>query len=455
MRHVPEAIAKWEARGWKQNMEITFWDKRSETLDRPSLALHQLRLLKQSVDDALKTPGNSERLNSAGIYSGHDIKSLLDLQRIPFTTKNDLRGFYPQKHLAVPMDDVVRIHMSSGTTGIPTVIYHTQKDIDTWTDLVARSVVATGCSKSDIFQNMMTYGLFTGGIGLHYGAERAGLTVIPVSAGNTKRQLWLMKEFGSTVVHATPSYMMHIHSELVKEGIALADLRLRKAFLGAEPYSENTRLKIEKLFGIDAYNSYGLSEMNGPGVAFECVYKCGMHVWEDSYVVEVINPKTLEPVKDGDEGEIVFTTLRRKAVPILRYRTRDLSRIIPQPCKCGRTHRMLDRIKARTDDMLIINGVNVFPSQIEEALMKRPEMGTNYQIVVDKNESLDRVTIKTEINPGWFHDNMRDLENMKRGIKEAIKSQVLINPVIELHEPGMLPVYEGKAKRVFDNRPAF
>ncbi len=436
-------------------MEINFWDKRCETIDKPSLALHQLKLLKQSVDDALNSPGNRERLNRAGIFSGHDIKSLLDIRRIPFTAKNDLRDFYPRRHLAVSMDEVVRVHMSSGTTGVPTVIYHTQKDIDTWTDLVARSVVATGCVKSDVFQNMMTYGLFTGGLGLHYGAERAGLTVIPVSAGNTKRQLWLMKEFGSTVVHATPSYMLHIHSELVKEGIALSDLRLRKAFLGAEPYSENTRLKIERLFNIDAYNSYGLSEMNGPGVAFECVHKCGMHVWEDSYIVEIIDPLTLEPVKDGDEGEIVFTTLKRKAVPILRYRTRDLSRIIPQPCACGRTHRRLDRIKARTDDMLIINGVNVFPSQIEEALMKMPEMGTNYQILVDKKDSLDRVTIKTEINSDLFQDDMRDLEKLRHRIKETIKSQILINPVIELHEPGLLPVYEGKAKRVFDNRPAF
>jgi phenylacetate-CoA ligase len=301
---------------------------------------------------------------------------------------------------------------------------------------------------------MMTYGLFTGGLGLHYGAEKAGLTVIPVSSGNTKRQLWLMKEFKTTVVHATPSYLLHIYSELVKEGMAIKDIGLKKAFLGAEPYSENTRKKIEELFSIDAYNSYGLSEMNGPGVAFECVFKQGMHVWEDSFIVEVIDPETLAPLPDGQEGELVFTTLRRKAVPILRYRTRDLSRIIEEPCECGRTHRRMDRIKARTDDMLIINGVNVFPSQIEEALMKMPEMGTNYQIVLDKNESLDRVTIKTEVRFDLFKDDMRELETLKRRIKDYIKSNILINPVIELHEPGMLPVYEGKAKRVFDNRQA-
>jgi phenylacetate-CoA ligase len=301
---------------------------------------------------------------------------------------------------------------------------------------------------------MMTYGLFTGGLGLHYGAEKAGLAVIPASSGNTRRQLWLMKEFGTTVVHATPSYMLHIHTELVKEGIRRADLRLKKAFLGAEPYSENTRKKIEDLFGIDAYNSYGLSEMNGPGVAFECIYKCGMHVWEDSYIVEVVHPETLAPVPDGEEGEVVFTTLKRGATPLIRYRTRDLSRLLPESCACGRTHKRLDRIKARTDDMLIINGVNVFPSQIEEALMKMPEMGTNYQIVIDKRDSLDKVTIKTEVHAGFFKDDMRDLDALRRRIGESIKSQVLINPLIELHEPGMLPIYEGKAKRVFDLRPA-
>jgi phenylacetate-CoA ligase len=434
-------------------MEIAFWDKRAETIDRPTLRQEQLRRLQETVERALQTPFYKSKLKSAGIASAYDIKSLPDITRLPFTTKNDLRDAYPCKHLAVPMEQVVRIHMSSGTTGIPTVIYHTQDDINNWTDLVARSVVCTGCGPRDVFQNMMTYGLFTGGLGLHYGAEKAGMAVIPASSGNTKRQLWLMKEFGTSVVHATPSYMLHIYSELVKEGIPISDLKLAKAFLGAEPYSENTRKKIEGLFKIDAYNSYGLSEMNGPGVAFECVCKCGMHVWEDSYIVEVIDPDTLEPRRDGEEGEIVFTTLKRTATPLLRYRTRDLSKIIDGPCACGRTHRRMDRIKARTDDMLIINGVNVFPSHIEEALMQMPEMGTNYQIVVDKNESLDRVTIKTEVHSNLFKDDMRELEALKKRMRENIKSRVLINPVIELHEPGMLPVYEGKAKRVFDNRP--
>jgi phenylacetate-CoA ligase len=435
-------------------MQDTFWDRRSETIDRASLRLEQLRLLQSSVDQALKTVFYRKKLQTAGILSGHDIKSLYDLQRVPFTTKNDLRDAYPRQHCAVPQEDVVRIHMSSGTTGIPTVIYHTQEDIDAWTDLVARSIVATGAGRSDVFQNMMTYGLFTGGLGLHYGAEKVGMAVIPSGSGNTRRQIKLMKEFQTTVVHATPSYLLHIHSELVKEGLQLSHLRLSKAFLGAEPYSENTRKKIEGLFSIDAYNSYGLSEMNGPGVAFECLHKCGMHVWEDSYIVEVVDPDTLEPKKDGEEGELIFTTLKRKATPLLRYRTRDLSKIIDEPCECGRTHRRIDRIKARTDDMLIINGVNVFPSQIEQALMKMPQMGTNYQILIDKKESLDKVTLKIEVGPGLFTDDMRELEALRHRIADTMKSELLINPVIELHEPGMLPVYEGKAKRVFDNRPA-
>ncbi len=436
-------------------MIVQFWDKRAETIDRTSLRQDQLRLLQETVDKALATPMYGARLQAAGITSGYDIKSLLDLSRLPFTSKNDLRDAYPRKHLALPMNQVVRIHMSSGTTGIPTVIYHSQKDIDAWTDLVARSVVCVGCGPGDIFQNMMTYGLFTGGLGLHYGAEKAGCAVIPASAGNTKRQLWLLREFETTVVHATPSYLLHLHSELAKEGVALSALSLKRAILGAEPYSERTRKKVESLFAIDVYNSYGLSEMNGPGVAFECIYKCGMHVWEDSYIVEVIDPATLEPLGDGEEGELVFTTLKRSATPLLRYRTRDLSRIIEGTCACGRTHRRIDRIKARTDDMLIINGVNVFPSHIEEVLMAAREMGTNYQIVVDKSESLDRVTVKMELHPSAFKDDMRQLDALKRRIRENLKSALLINPVVELHEPGMLPVYEGKAKRVIDNRPSF
>jgi phenylacetate-CoA ligase len=436
-------------------MSTPFWEPRTETQSRDWLRVEQLRSLQKSVDWALQTSFYRERLNGCGIISGHDIRGLIDLDRIPFTTKNDLRSSYPRGLLGVGLSDVVRVHTSSGTTGTPTVIYHTREDLDNWTELCARSIAATGASKSDVFQNMMTYGLFTGGLGLHYGAERIGMMVIPAGAGNTRRQLRLMKDFRTTVVHATPSYLLHVQATIESDGIDRRELSLQKAFLGAEPHSENTRLKIESLLGIDAYNSYGLSEMNGPGVAFECIHKCGMHVWEDAYLIEVVNPDTLQPVPDGDEGELVFTTLQRRATPLLRYRTRDLSFIYPEPCQCGRTHRRIGRIKARTDDMLIINGVNVYPSQVEDVLMKIPEVGSNYLIVIDKEGSLDRITVKVEITAAQFTGEFSNLEKLQKKIQSGLRAELLVNPIVELHEPGMLPVSEGKAKRVNDNRPEF
>jgi len=348
---------------------------------------------------------------------------------------------------------VVRVHSSSGTTGIPTVIYFSRDDVDRWTDLIARCIVATGASGGDIFQNMMTYGLFTGGLGLHYGAERVGMTVIPISGGNTKRQIQVMKDFQTTVLHITPSYLLHIHSQLQAKGVNRSDLALSKALIGAEPHSENTRRKIEDLLQIEAFNSYGLSELNGPGVAFECVYRKDMHVWEDAYIVEIVDPDTGENVEDGQGGEVVLTNLIRRAAPILRYRTRDLAFLHAEPCECGRTHRRLSRIHGRTDDMLIIGGVNVFPSQIEEKIMKIPEVATNYQIHVDKKGSLDRLTVKVEIYPKLFMGDASKLEALRQHIKEEIRSSIVINPVVELHEPGSLPVSEGKAKRVVDERP--
>jgi phenylacetate-CoA ligase len=439
----------------KIDMNIPFRDKRTETRGRDWLKREQLQRLQQTVDLALRTPFYKKRLAKAGISSGMDIHNFDDIKRIPFTTKADLREAYPWGLLAVDPADVVRMHTSSGTTGTPTVIYHTREDLETWTDLMTRSITATGVTKNDVFQNMMTYGLFTGGLGLHYAAEKVGMMVIPAGSGNTKRQIKLMKDFGTTVVHATPSYMLHIEAVIKAEKIDRDELKLRKAFLGAEPYTENTRTKIESLLSIDAYNSYGLSEMNGPGVAFECVFKNGMHVWEDAYLVEVVDPDTLEPLGDNRDGELVFTTLKRQATPLLRYRTRDLSMLLNEPCACGRTHRRIARIKGRTDDMLIINGVNVFPSQIEEVLMKIPEVGSNYQIVVDKQGTLDRVFVKTEIYSKLFTGDVSALDRLKARLHDNIKSEILINTVIELHEPGGLPVYEGKAKRVLDERPEF
>lgn len=433
-------------------MKISYWQEELEKIDRKSLQELQLQLLRQTIARAFKTPFYSQRLPQAGIKSPQDIKTLDDLKKIPFTTKDDLRQAYPFGLLGVEIKDVVRIHTSSGTTGKPTVIYHTRKDIDNWADLVARCIVMTGCSQEDVFQNMMSYGLFTGGLGLHYGAERVGMMVIPAGGGNTKRQLQLMRDFGTTVVHITPSYILHIADKMKELGFKREELKLKKGFLGAEPYSESTRKKIEEIMEIDVYNSYGLSEMNGPGVAFECVYKDGMHVWEDAYILEVINPHTGEVLPPGEEGELVFTTLQREATSLLRYRTRDLAVIYPDGCKCGRTHRRISRIKGRTDDMLIINGVNVFPSQIEEVLMANPNIGGNYQIYIEKAGYLDKLTVKVEIKPEIFMGDIRELENLKERLREDLKASIVINPSVELLEPGSLPPWEGKAKRVVDNR---
>ncbi len=434
-------------------MDVSFWNKEIETAGESDLKGEQLKRLRGIVGWALKTAFYKRRLNKAGINSGDDIKSLDDLKKVPFTAKDDLRQNFPKGLLAVDMSDVVRIHSSSGTTGIPTVIYFSRDDINNWTELVARCIVATGAVAGDVFQNMMTYGLFTGGLGLHYGAERVGMTVIPIGGGNTKRQIKTMKDFQTTVVHATPSYLLHVHSVLAQEGTSIDELALRKAYVGAEPHSENIRLKIEQLYGMDAYNSYGLSEMNGPGVAFECVYKKGMHIWEDGYITEIIDPVSGQEVEEGQTGEVVFTNLIRRATPLLRYRTRDLASIIPGKCQCGRTHRRLSRITGRTDDMLIINGVNVFPSQIEEVVMRIPEVGTNYQIHVDKVGALDKLIVKVEIYSKMFMGEARQLDTLKGKIKDELRASITINPVVELHEPGFLPVSEGKAKRVVDLRP--
>lgn len=432
--------------------DIRFWNEEIEKMERPDLEALQLGRLKSQINRALKTPFYRSHFEEAGITSSNQIQSIRDLSKLPFTTKHDLRDSYPYGMMAVDKEDVVRLHASSGTTGKPTVIYLTQGDLDACTDITARSVVCTGGSREDVFQNMMTYGLFTGGLGLHYGAEKLGMLVIPASSGNTMKQFQMMKDFQTSVVHATPSYLLHIHSKLDEYGFSLSDFNFQRAFIGAEPHSEDVRKKIEGLYGIDAFNSYGLSEMNGPGLAFECVHKAGMHVWEDAYIMEVVDPETLEPVPDGTEGELVFTILHREAMPIIRYRTRDLTKIIDEPCPCGRTHRRIARIKGRTDDMLIINGVNVFPSQIEEVIMALPEAGTNYLIVVEKQGALDKITVKTEVGRNILTDDTRDLYALKQKIKDLLRASISISPHVELHEPGQLPVSQGKAVRVVDQR---
>ena len=432
--------------------KIVFRHQEIETLPQPQLKELQRQKLQRTVEAALKTPFYKKRLNDAGIRDARDIQTEADFRKIPYTTKHDLREAFPYGMLAADKADVVRMHASSGTTGVPTVVYLTQADLDKAAELNARSCACTGSTKNDVFQNMMTYGLFTGGLMLHYGAERLGMMVIPSGSGNTKRQLQLMKDFRTTVVHATPSYLLHMYDVMKEEGFRPEDFALKKAYIGAEPHSEDIRKKIEMLYGIDAYNSYGLSEMNGPGLAFECVCKNGMHLWEDSYIGEIIDPQTLRPLPDGERGELVLTILERNGMPILRYRTRDLTRFIPEPCPCGRTHRRLERMTGRSDDMLIINGVNVFPSQIEEVIMKMPEIGNNYLIRVQKQGSLDKLTVKVEVTASLFSDDSRDLEHIRRRIQSDLQAVVFIRPAVELHEPGTLPVSQGKAVRVLDER---
>ena len=428
-----------------------FWNREIETIGRKGLQEVQLKRLRTALERAAATPFYGKVFAERGVVLSK-ISTLEHVKDLPFTTKEDLRLSYPDGMLAIPKKDVVRMHASSGTTGKPTVIFYSINDIDEWAHQVARGMVATGTTPDDVFQNMMGYGLFTGGLGLHYGAERLGCMVIPTSSGNSLKQIQFFQDFQTTVIHITPSYALHLVEVIRENGIDPHDLTLKKAYLGAEPYSEATRNKIQEQYGLDAYNSYGLSEMNGPGVAFECVQKDGMHLWEDYYIAEIINPETGENLPDGEEGELVLTHVNREAMPMFRYRTRDLTRFIPEPCPCGRTHRRIERIKGRTDDMLIISGVNVFPSQIETVLMNTPEVGNNYQIVLERENSLDRMHIRVELYSKMFHGDIRELERLKKKLGEALRAHITINPRIELLEPGSLPPSQGKAQRVIDKR---
>ncbi|HHU37387.1 MAG TPA: phenylacetate--CoA ligase [Treponema sp.] len=432
--------------------DVPFRDKKIETASREELEKVQLAGLKKQVENGLKTPFYRDRLIKAGITSPDAITKVSDIRLLPFTTKNDLREAYPFGLLAVPKEEVVRIHASSGTTGTPTVIYLTQNDLNLASDTMARSLTAAGGTRSDIIQNMMTYGLFTGGLCFHYGAELMGAMVIPTSAGNTIRQLKFMKDFGTTIIHATPSYLLHLHAAIESAGYSFEDLKLRKAITGAEPHSEELRCKIQDKLGIEVYNCYGMSEMNGPGLAFECIYRAGMHVWEDRYIMEIVNPETLEPVPDGETGELILTILCRDAMPLIRYRTRDLTRIIPGTCECGRTHRRIARFTGRTDDMLIINGVNVFPSQIEEVLLRTHGVGASYFITVEKKGVLDKMTVQVEITPEMFADDARVIHALKDRLCQEMAALITIRPTIIIKQPGSIPISEGKAKRVEDLR---
>jgi len=429
-----------------------YWEKDIETLPREKLEAVQLERLKGTLWRAAKSPHYDSVFKEKG-FDPAKFNSLNDVRRIPLTTKEDLRASWPYGLLSVSKDELVRMHSSSGTTGRATVIFHTMNDVSEWANLVARCMYMTGVRKGDVFQNMMTYGLFTGGLGFHYGAEKIGALVIPAGAGNSKRQIQLMRDFDTTVIHIIPSYALHLYTVFEEMGLdPKKDTKLKIAFIGAEPHSEKTRKRIEEFYGIKAYNSYGLSEMNGPGVAFECPCQTGLHIWEDNFIVEIINPDTLEPLPDGEEGELVMTTLLREGMPILRYRTKDLTRIVPGFCECGRTHRRIDRIKGRTDDMLIIKGVNIFPIQVEKKLMEIPGVGTDYVIILEREGFNDMMTVKVEVQKEFFDGDLFHLEALQKKIVEALKSDILITPKVDLVAPGSLPKTEGKAIRVIDNR---
>ena len=430
-------------------MDTAFWEKDIETIDRRALEELQLTRLKRTLELASHSPYYRSILTPEKIAS---IRTLRDLPTLPMVDKKDLREHFPYGFLAGKLDESVRMHSSSGTTGTPTVVFHSQNDLDHWTNLTARSMYMAGMRRSDVFQNMMGYGLFTGGLGFHYGAERLGALVLPTSAGNSKRQIWFMQTFGTTFVHIVPSYALRLHSVFQEIHVDPHDLALRSFFIGAEPHSEALRQQVQELYGVHAYNSYGLSEMAGPGIAFECGCQNGMHLWEDEYVMEIIDPATGEVLPDGEYGELVLTTLCRDAMPLIRYRTHDLTRIIPEPCPCGRTHRRVERMRGRSDDMLIIGGVNIFPLQIECAMMTVPDIGNNYVIEIRNEDYLDRIYIKVEVNARNFSGSLEGMDEMKKRIVNAVKTELGVTPKVILMEPNSIPATEGKAKRVVDLR---
>ncbi|MGA2614727.1 MAG: phenylacetate--CoA ligase [Spirochaetia bacterium] len=427
-----------------------YWNREIETLDRESLERLQLERLRRTLQRASKAPFYRDRLGGDGFPR---LFSLSELTRLPFTTKAELRDAFPYGFLAAPLSSIVRLHSSSGTTGNPTVIYHTREDIEAWQDLVARCMYMTGMRNTDVFQNMMGYGLFTGGLGFHYGAEKLGALTIPIGPGTSKRQIWFMREFGTTVIHILPSYALRLSTHVREQGLdPRKDFKLRMAFIGAEPHTEETRRKIEETWGIKAYNSYGLSEMCGPGVAFECPQQSGMHIWEDQFLVEIVDPDTGAVLPDGECGELVLTSINRTGTPLLRYRTRDLTRIVPGACPCGRTHKRIDRIRGRSDDMMIINGVNIFPMQIEQTLMRISGIGTNYQIEIHEENFMDKLHVSVELAPDAFQGTLGEVESLHGRVCSALREETGVTPVVRLMEAGSLPAADGKAVRVVDLR---
>ncbi|MBN1785410.1 MAG: phenylacetate--CoA ligase [Candidatus Methanofastidiosa archaeon] len=425
----------------------------STKVSRYDIISQQEMALRKMIRVGEKTsPWIKRQLKEAGLKA-EDIKCKEDLAKLPYTTKDTLRENYPFGLLACPLDKVVRFHASSGTTGKSTVVYYTQEDINVWSGLMARVLKTTGLTNKDIMQIIYNYGFFTGGFGFHYGAEKLGVSVIPSGSGNTKKQLEIMKDFNTTSFTSTPSYALHL-AEVAKEmGMDPdKDLKLRQGVFGGEPWSEAIRKQIEKSFGIDAYDNYGLSEMCGPGIACECEQKDGLHFWEDYFILEVIDPKTGEVLPEGEKGELVFTPLWKEAMPLLRYRTRDISRIIVDECECGLPFRKIERITGRSDDMLIIRGVNIFPSQIEEVISMHPAFKGHYQIVVEKKGFMDSITINMEVTEKLFSGSLSDLLKVQRELEESLRSTFFIKADVKLVEEGSMPRSVGKAQRVIDLR---
>jgi len=424
-----------------------------ETLPREAIEAVQLKRLQSVVERVYATvPFYRKKFRELKVLP-EDIKKIDDIKRLPFLTKQDLRDNYPYGLFAVPMDQVVRIHASSGTTGKPTVVGYTKRDIETWAEMMARALSAGGASRGDIIHNAYGYGLFTGGLGVHYGAEKLGASVIPVSGGNTQRQITIMKDFKPTILTATPSYTLHLADVAKEMGVDFRTLDFKSGIFGAEPWSAKMREQLEEDLGLKAVDIYGLSEVMGPGVAIECVeVRNGLHIFEDHFIPEIINPDTGEVLPLGETGELVFTSITKEAFPVIRYRTRDITRLIAEPCRCGRTHIRMEKVSGRTDDMLIIRGVNVFPSQIESVLMGIEGVQPHYQLEVDRVDSLDILSVKVEVNEDIFSDEVKLLQSLEKKISHNVKETLGVSVKVKLVEPRSIQRSEGKAVRVIDRR---
>jgi phenylacetate-CoA ligase len=428
------------------------WNEKMECASRDEMKAVQSERLAETVRRIYhNVPAYRQKMQQKGLVPG-DIKSVDDLSKLPFTNKYDLRDNYPFGMFTVPMSEIVRIHASSGTTGKPTVVGYTRKDLTTWSEVVTRSLCMAGVHRDDIVQVAYGYGLFTGGLGLHYGCENLGASVIPISGGNTEKQLQLMQDFGTSVIACTPSYSLFLAEEMAAAGIKKEDLKLRIGIFGAEPWTENMRREIELKLGLKAIDIYGLSEIIGPGVSCECEYQVGMHVNEDHFIPEIVDPETLLPLPAGEIGELVFTTITKEGIPLIRYRTRDLTRLNYDKCACGRTLVRMEKCKGRSDDMLIIRGVNVFPSQIESVLLDMSETAPHYLLIVEREGNLDTLKLLVEVQEQFFSDEIKQLEALRKKITHKIQSTLGISVDVKLVEPKTIERTAGKAKRVIDNR---